>query len=99
MGNNIKFYFIVFILFLKGKSITSIRKIIEDYKHKIIMLEFRSSALLFGFDINNYTDEEILEMISNAGKQIADCSLTFQEASEAFNNISKSMAGFQPELN
>ena len=87
MINNLKFYFLIFKLFLIGYSVSSIRKIIEDYKHKIIMLEFRQIALCFGFDVNNYTDEEILEMVSDTGKQMAGCSVTFQEATDAFNNL------------
>lgn len=98
MINNIKFYFIVFKLFLKGYSITSVRKIIEEYKHKIMMLEFRSNALLFGFDINNYSDEEIIEMVSDAGKQMSGCGVTFQEATDAFNNVSKAMAEYNPKF-
>lgn len=98
MKNNIKFYFLIFKLFLKGKSITSIQTIIEEYKHKIMMLEFRSTALLFGFDVNNYTDEEILEMVSDAGKQMSGCGVTFQEATDAFNNLSKAMAEYNPKF-
>lgn len=99
MINNLKIYFIVIKLFLKGNRISEINKIIEEYKYKIMMLEFRSNSLLFGFDINNYTDEEILEMVSDAGKQIAGFGVTAQEATDAFSNLSKSMIKFQPELN
>lgn len=98
MKTTLKFYFLIFKLFLKGNSITSIQKIIEEYKYKIMMLEFRSNALLFGFDVNNYSDEEILEMVSHAGNQISSCGITIQEASEAFNNISKEMIEYNPKF-
>lgn len=62
------------------------------------MLEFRSNALLFGFDVDNYTDEEILEMVSDAGKKMSSCGVTVQEATEAFNNVSKAMAEYNPKF-
>lgn len=98
MINNLKFYFIIIKLFLKGNSITSIQKTIELYKHKIMMLEFRTNALFFGFDVNNYTDEEILQMVSDAGKQMAGCGVTCQEATDAFNNLSKEMVEYNPKF-
>jgi len=99
MKNTLKFYFLVFKLFLKGNRISDINKIIEEYKYKIMMLEFRSNALLFGFDVNNYTDEEIIEMVNTAGKEIAKCGISVKEAGDALSQLSRSMIEYKPEFN
>jgi len=99
MKNSLKFYFLVFKLFLKGFSISEIQKVIEDYKHKTMMLEFRTNALLFGFDVDNYSDEEIIEMVNTAGKEIAKCGITGYEAGVALSQLQRSMIEFQPEFN
>lgn len=99
MKTNLKFYLLVIKLFLKGNSIIYIGKVIKEYKYKIMMLEFRSNALLFGFDVNNYSDEEIIEMTNNAGKEIAKCGISGYEAGVAFSALSKSLVEFKPEFN
>jgi len=97
--NNLKFYFIIIKLFLKGFRISEIQKIIDDYKYKTMMLEFRSNALLFGFDVNNYTDQEIIEMTNKASKEIAKCGVSGHEAGVAFRQLQQSMIEFKPEFN
>lgn len=86
--SKLKLYLKVALLAIKGKSI---KEIIEKYKYKTMMLEFRSNALLFGFDANNYTDEEIIEMVNSAGKEISKAGLTGYEAGIAFRRLHKSM--------
>jgi len=81
---NIKFYFIIIKLFLKGFSVSEIQKVIEDYKYKTMMLEFRSNALCFGFDTSTYSDDELLKSAGIASKEIAKCGVTAEELTKAF---------------
>jgi hypothetical protein len=93
---NLKFCFIIIKLFLKGNSVSSIQKVIEDYKFKTMMLEFRTNALLFGFDTLNYSDDELLKSVNLASKELAKCGLSVEEVGIAFNSLSRSMIEFKP---
>lgn len=97
--NNLKFYFIITKLFLKGWKISNIQKVIDDYKLKTIILEFRTNALCFGFDTSNYSDGELLKSANVASKEISKFGLTADEATKALNTLSKSMIQFKPEFN
>lgn len=99
MINKLRFYFFVAKLFLKGNKICYIKEVIEEYKFKTIMLEFRSNALLFGFESYNYTDEEIIEMVNTASKQLSQCGVSAYEAGVRFSEASKQLAEFQPKFN
>lgn len=87
--SKLKLYLRVALLVIKGKSI---KEIIEKYKYKTMMLEFRSNAVLFGFDINNYSDEEIIQMVNSAGKEFSKAGLTGYEAGIAFRRLQKSIS-------
>lgn len=56
-------------------------------QEKLIMLEFRSLALLFGFDISDMSDEEIKEGVTNAAKEMSKAGLSASEAGEALRRI------------
>lgn len=56
-------------------------------QEKLKMLEFRSLALLFGFDISDMSDEEIIEGVTNAAKKISKVGLSASEAAEAFRRM------------
>ncbi len=89
--SNLKFYFLVIKLFLKGIKVDDIQKLIEEYKLKKLMLDFRTNALLFGFDTSVYTDEEIFQMVGDASNQISQIGVTAEEAAKAFNTLAISM--------
>lgn len=56
-------------------------------QEKLIMLEFRSLALLFGFDIRDMSDAEIKEGVTHAAKQMSKAGLSASEAGEALRRM------------
>ena len=85
--NILKFYFVIFKLFLKGYSTSNVQKIIEDYKNKTMMLEFRTTALLFGMDTSLYSDEEIKQMVIKTSLKISKAGMSASEAGEALSRL------------
>ena len=51
------------------------------------MLEFRSLALLFGFDISDRSDAEIKESVNKAAKEMSKVGLSASEAGEALRKL------------
>lgn len=99
MRNKIFLYYCLVKLILKGRSINSIRKIIEDYKLKTVIVNYRTECLFWGFDLSKYTDEEILKMTADAAKQISNVGLTAEEASNSLKILGQSMIELQPKFN
>jgi hypothetical protein len=56
-------------------------------QEKLIMLEFRSLALLFGFDISDMSDEEIKEGVTHAAKEMSKVGMSASEAGEALRRM------------
>lgn len=59
-------------------------------QEKLTMLEFRSLALLFGFDVSNMSDEEIKEGVVRASKAMSMGGVTAYEAGIALRNMALS---------
>ena len=56
-------------------------------QEKLVMLEFRSLALLFGFDISDMSDAEIKESVNKAAKEMSKVGLSASEAGEALRKL------------
>ena len=56
-------------------------------QEKLIMLEFRSLALSFGFDVSDMSDEEIKEGVTHAAKEMSKAGLSASEAGEALRRM------------
>lgn len=56
-------------------------------QEKLIMAEFRSLSLLFGFDTSKFSDEEIKDNVTNALKEMSKTGLNVSEASERLRRM------------
>ena len=56
-------------------------------QEELVMLEFRSLALLFGFDISDMSDAEIKESVNKAAKEMSKVGLSASEAGEALRKL------------
>ena len=56
-------------------------------QEKLTMLELRSLALLFGFDISDMSDEEIKEGVTHAAKEMSKTGLSASEVGEALRRM------------
>lgn len=66
----------------------SLRKYLlsESENERLIMLEFRSIAQLFGFDINNMSDQEIKDGVKKASLEMSKAGVTGARAGLALRN-------------
>ena len=56
-------------------------------KSKSKLHEFRKTALMFGHDLREYTDEELEEGLVRFYQQIPKTGVTLNQASKAFKSI------------
>ena len=56
-------------------------------QEKLIMVEFRSLASLFGFDTSDMSDEEIKEGVTHAAKEMSKAGVSASEAGEALRRM------------
>jgi len=59
----------------------------EKEQKKLIMLEFRSLASLFGFDASDMSDEDIKQNVTHAAKEMSKAALSASEAGEALKRM------------
>lgn len=50
---------------------------------KLIMVEFRSLALLFGYDISDMSDDELKEGVSYVAKEMSKSGISASDAGDA----------------
>jgi hypothetical protein len=55
----------------------------KDEQDKLVLIEFRSLALFFGFDINDMSDEEIKEGVIFASKEMSKAGFSASEVVES----------------
>lgn len=58
---------------------------------KLILLEFRSTALLFGFDISDMTDEEIKEAVLRTAQDFSKAGVSAAEAGAALASLAQAV--------
>ena len=61
-------------------------------QEKLVMLEFRSLALFFGFDISDMSDADIKEGLYKATKEMSKVGISASEACGAFRRMFLALA-------